>query len=188
MVRILEIADRGPPIFVRCCAVIGCRRLWAEPAAQGFGDLFDIVCPRRPDDHLALSFVYDVEQFIETVVLECDDVAFVRGQEPAADLVQAHDLGQDGLCGGECAAFELCQRQLFHLFVGFDLFVGQRHIAADVDFVRQIETIFFQDAGAELFELLVQLVQAPVADDLLERLVAHGPLLQDGVPVLVGKV
>ena len=102
-------------------------------------------------------------------------------------MLQAHDLRQNALCGGQLAVFHLGESQLLHLFVEFFLFRRKLHIAANVDFGRKIQAVLFQNAVAECVEFCAQLVQALIAGDFLKTAVARRPTLHDGVTGLKGK-
>ena len=96
--------DRGP-IFLRGFAKVGCGGFCPKAFAQSVGDCVDVVLPRSPDDDFALDLFDNIHKLVQAVVLERDQLVFVGAQEAAAYLLQAHDLGQDGLGGGQLAAF-----------------------------------------------------------------------------------
>ena len=106
---------------------------------------------------------------------------------PADDLVQPHELGQS-VVGGHHVAVDQRQGHELHLVVGLGLLVGELDLAAREHLVRQVQALILGHAEGEAVELLLQLVQVPVADDLLERVGGHLAFDKDRVPRLEGVV
>ena len=175
------------PLVLGRCPVISCDRFGAKPVAQGSGYLLNVVCIRRPNDCLALNLVHDIQQLAHAVVGHGLYLSVVWLQKTAANLLQAHDLRQNALCGGQLSIFHFGEGQLLHLLVKLFLFRRKRYIAANVDFGRKIQAILFQDAVAKRVQLRIQLIQAAVARDLLKAAMAHRPALYDGITGLKGK-
>ena len=186
MLRVLEVGhDLLARLRFRVAEVGGYRR---HPVLllQGQLDVLDVAAVVGPDDHLALDLFDLCQQFVDAVAGDVLLPAVVQLDVATADLLQPHDLRERVVGGHHRAVVHHGQGHELHLLVVFLLLWREINLAAHEHLVRQVQALVLGHAEGELVELLLQLIQVPVADNLFERMGRHLAFNEDRVPCLEG--
>ena len=149
-------------------------------------DVLDVATVVGPDDYLAINLFDLREQFVDAVAGDVLLPAVVQLDVATANLLQPHDLRERVVGGHQRAVIHHGQGHELHLLVVLFLLWRELNLPAHEHLVGQVQALVLGHAEGELVELLLQLIQVPVAYDLLECVGWHLAFNEDRVPRLEG--